>query len=170
MKKTLRIPIIGLGIFIITMWVACNSEKTPSETGRENLNKARSEYIAALNSNRIDAIMQNLSPDHVTMAPNEPAYDDREKLQQWHEYRIEHFDTEYQFKVINTKYSDSHAIDYWILETNSVSITDSESIMGDYKGLWIWEHNGDGQWELLWSIWNENIPYRRTEDHDKGNQ
>jgi ketosteroid isomerase-like protein len=144
--------------------VSCQSRQTDSTAEKLSLEKARTDLISAMNSNDINAIMSALSSEHVTMAPNEPAYDDMEKLRRWHEFRVEHFDTEYQFNVVKTTYSDQYAMDYWMLETNSISKTENESTMGDNKGIWIWKRMEDGEWKLLWSIWNENIPSRQTEE------
>jgi len=151
-------------LFLIPLLFSCNPAQKNANTEQDLLEKARMEFIAAMNANDIDAIMDFLSSGHVTMAPNEPAYYDNDKLRQWHEYRVEHFNTNFKFDILSTKYSEKYAIDYWMLTTDSFSITENESTMGDNKGIWVWERQEDGQWKLLWSIWNENIPAHPIEE------
>jgi ketosteroid isomerase-like protein len=170
MTKSIHYQQLGLFFVLWCILSSCEPRHSDDATSQINLERVRMELITAMNSSDVDGIMNTLSPDHVTMPPNEPAYHDAEKLRRWHEYRIEHFDTDYEFEIIETQQSAKYAIDYWILKLNSKSISEQESTFGDNKGIWVWEKQDDNEWKLLWSIWNENIPAHPSDDSTSTNE
>jgi ketosteroid isomerase-like protein len=145
-----------LGITILAMF-ACN-ESVDTEADLASIEKAGKRIIDALTIDDVDAVMAELSKDHITMAPNEPAIVDIEKVRSLHEDRVRLYSLHCEFSTQEVQVAGDWAFQYWTLKYINTPKAEGDPFQDALKGIWIWQRQQDGDWKLSRSIWNSDNP------------
>ena len=81
MKTRISSLLILILILVLSFTQCANNVDVDAEI--TEIDKIGKQLMAALEENDVDAIMRGLTQDHITMAPNEPAFEDLTKLRIW---------------------------------------------------------------------------------------
>ncbi|MEJ2541061.1 MAG: hypothetical protein P8188_14000 [Gemmatimonadota bacterium] len=100
--------------------------------------------------------MAHLTDDHLTMPPDAPMPADNTALAQWHRDRIAEYSFQSDTRTEDIQIRGELGTERWSGPSTLVPKARGQEVIGDSKGVWIWERQPDGSWKLLWSIWNEN--------------
>jgi len=136
---------------------AC-TENVDVEADRKAVLEASRKITSALNKGDVDEIMNILTADHITMAPNEPAFDDMAKLRKWHETRYSLFDVKIEITSQEIILLGDWAYQYHINSSKAIQKESGDIVTDSGKGIWIWKRQTDGIWKLARSIWNSDLP------------
>ncbi len=152
--RKLFILILVLSLLAIT---ACG-EKVNTEADRTAVLEASRGITSALNNGDVDGIMDVLTADHITMAPNEPVFKDMTILRNWHESRYALYDVEITLTSQEIILSGDWAYQCHVSSSNAKPKQGGDVITDKAKGIWIWKRQSDGSWKLARSIWNSDNP------------
>jgi len=152
------VPVAILGFTIL----ACSSVQEPVRPSAEEdlaeIAAAGARLREALASDDVPGIMAELAEDHLTMPPNEPTKPNNQALADWHQARVDQFSNESANATDDTRLFGDIAIERFSGDLRLVPREGGEDVVDSAKGVWIWEKQEDGDWKLLWSIWNSNLP------------
>lgn len=129
---------------------------------RAAVERAGARLDSALASDDVPAIMAELTEDHVTIPPGEPAFSDSAALAAWHRARVERYSLESERTRQDLRLYGDIAVERWSAASRLVPRGAGEAVTDSIEGVWIWERAEDGSWELLWSIWNSSRGARDT--------
>ncbi len=157
----LRFLTLSVALVAVTFGGCAPAEEEQGPTVEEDraaIEAAAEQLRTALRSDDVGGIMAVLTDDHLTMPPDQPTPPDNEALEAWHQARIEQFAFESEMTTEELRLYGDLAIHRWSVENRLVPKGEGEVQTDSSKGVWIWERQEDGSWELLWSIWNSNLP------------
>jgi ketosteroid isomerase-like protein len=119
---------------------------------------AHDAYVAAINSNDVEAWLAILTDDIVYMAPNAPLLKGKDELRPWGEgyfgaYTTQWDKTSLEFVVMGD----------WAFERYAYTVTDtpkdgSEPLHDVGKGINIYHKDADGVWRVARDAWNSDLP------------
>ena len=149
-------PVIFILVLSLLTMFAC-TKQVDVEADKEAIAKAGNQMVNALNSDDVDGIMSGLTDDHITMAPNVPAFADMAKLRSWHEERVENFSLNITITTDETEILGDCAFERWSSTLTLTPRLGGEPVQNKTKGIWIWKRQTDGTWKLARSIWNSDL-------------
>lgn len=129
-----------------------------ADDDRQAVTGARNRLVRAMETNDVEGILAWLTPDHVTMAPDEPALADARALRAWHERRIAAYQMKGTWAFDDLHVEGDAAVDTFHAVLSLTPRAGGAPISMPAKGVWFWRRVGDGQWRLARSIWNNDRP------------
>ncbi len=144
--KNFVVFFLGLSILVMS---AC-TKKADTEAALTAIGEASRQIVAALDSDDVEAILAGLSADHITMAPNEPAFMDMAMLRSWHEARVDQFTMDFGFSS-----QEIHVASDWAFERWTATVILTPKAGGNPVP--------DGAWKLVRAIWNSDNPIQTAQ-------
>jgi ketosteroid isomerase-like protein len=120
---------------------------------------AHDQYVAAINSNRLDAWLPTLTEDVVYLVPNRPAIVGKANVGAWAAGYLEENTTEWNKSVEEFVVSGDWAFGRYTYRVSDTLVIRDSSVDGGGTandsgwGLVIYHHEPDGQWRVARDAW-----------------
>jgi ketosteroid isomerase-like protein len=128
--------------------------------------RAHEAYVAAINSNRVDAWIATLSDDVVYLVPNKGAIVGKEAVGSWLTGYLRESTTQWTKTLQDLVVSGDWAIGRYEYHATDTSIVTDTSVDGGGTtsdsgwGLIVYHRDGDGTWRVARDAWGSNGPSR----------
>lgn len=120
--------------------------------------QAHANYVAAINSNELDAVMDMLTEDIVFLAPNQPTLIGKEAVRPWAEGYLKAFKIHWEKETMELIVTGDWAIEYYAYRSYDVPLAGGDPIRDAGKGINIYHHDADGIWRVARDAWNSDLP------------
>jgi len=141
---------------------ACSTtEQRPSEardSAQAAAHHAHKEYVAAINSNDLEAVMDMLTEDVVFLAPHEPALIGKQAVRHWAEGYLKAFKIHWEKETMDFIVAGDWAIEYYAYRSYDVPVAGGPPLRDAGKGINIYRYGADGRWRVARDAWNSDLP------------
>ncbi len=110
-------------------------------------------YLAAINSNNADAILDVVTDDIVLIAPNTPVLDGKSQVQLWIERYLAAFDTSWQKTSVEFIVTGDWAYGRYIYTVIDTPRDGGTPQIDSGNGLNIYRLGTDGNWRVARDVW-----------------
>lgn len=151
---TMRVP----AIFALATAITFNSTVFAATPEREAAHMARDTYLAAINSNDLDAFLATVTDDIVFIAPNSPVMEGKSEVGPW---------VGGYFNAVETLWNKT-SVEFvvagnWAFERYTYTVVDTphgggESHTDSGNGINIYRLGGDGVWLVARDAWATDRP------------
>lgn len=147
-------------ILIIAICLGCNNSKpekgNPNAMTDETAHLAHENYVAAINSNNLDSLLEMLTNDVVFMSPNEPVMVGKDAVKPWLEGYLQLFKTYWEKPVHEFVVCGEWAFERYSYKSTDTSLVDGSVFEGTGWGLVIYHHDTDGKWRVARDAWGSD--------------
>lgn len=120
--------------------------------------QAQRAYVEAINSNKLDAVMDMLTEDIVFLAPNEPALIGKAAVGAWAQGYLEAFKIHWEKQTMELIVSGDWAIEYYAYRSYDVPLAGGPAVRDAGKGINIYRRDAHGRWRVARDAWNSDLP------------
>ena len=118
---------------------------------------------AAVVSGDVDAMMALMTPNAVSMPPNQPASVGTDAIRaQAEEFLGEFTITLESFETEDVRVSGDLAVEYYAGVWSSTPVGGGVTVTANIKGLHVLERQEDGSWKIVYDTWNSDDPLPGT--------
>ncbi len=147
--------------------VACTAagedQVAATQAALDAIERAREAWVVAANSDDMDGMLVVVPDDGLTMPPNEPAFTGKDALRAWHQARIDQFTTQISLSSEEVRVFDDWAVERFMFEITLVPRGTGQATTDTGKGMWLWERQADGSWQIAEAVWNTDAPPPSTQ-------
>lgn len=149
---------------LIALLLICMSAfgATPQETEMSQVeaaaHMAHENYVTAINSNNLEAVMEMLTDDVVFMAANNPVMEGKAVIKPWVEGYLNAFTTHWVKTVDEFVITGEYAFERYSYKSTDTSKADGSVIEDTGWGLLIYHYDADGKWRVARDAWGPDHP------------
>ncbi len=122
------------------------------------VNAVLAAHVAAVNACDIDANLAGFSDDQVYMPPNAPPMHGKPDLEAALKWWIENFEVSIDMVPEETVISGDWAFQWGFLKGSMRSRDGGDETPMDWKFVYIYKRQSDGNWKIARDIYNSNTP------------
>ena len=127
-------------------------------TDADAINRVRNRWLAALNADQIDGLIEPLTTDSMAFPPHEPALQGPDAMRAWHQANSRQFTTRLKLTPEELRGVGDLAFDRFSYAISLTPKAGGSVIEDDGQCVWIWQRDEKGTWRIARSIWNSSRP------------
>lgn len=155
MRKIL--PLIAIAVLVGGSLLQASEE--PAADSENSLgHQIHESYVAAINSNNLDSLLDILTDDVVFMAPNSPVMMGKAALIPWLEGYLAAYKTHWEKTAEEFVITGEWAFERYSYESTDTSLEDGSVHKDTGWGLVIYHHDADGTWRVARDAWGQDHP------------
>ncbi|MCB2229816.1 nuclear transport factor 2 family protein [bacterium] len=120
--------------------------------------QAHENYVAAINSNDLDSLLEMFTDDVVFMAPNSPVMEGKQALMPWLEGYLAAYQTHWVKTVDEFVVAGEWAFERYSYKSTDTSLEDGSVYEDTGWGLVIYHRDADGKWRVARDAWGQDHP------------
>jgi ketosteroid isomerase-like protein len=124
-----------------------------SAAGDAGARLAHEQYVAAINSNKLEALLPMLTDDVVFMSAGEPAVVGKAAVSRWLAASLQHFRTHWDKPVQELVVSGDWAFERATYHSQDTPIAGGPVAEGSGWSLVVYHREADGQWRVARDAW-----------------
>jgi ketosteroid isomerase-like protein len=142
------------------------SGRNAAVSAEPEVRKAHDQYVAAINSNRLDSWLGTLDDDVVYLVPNRPAIVGKESVGSWAAEYLDGNTTHWTKSVQDLVVSGDWAFARYTYSVSDTAVVRDTSVDGGGTandsgwGFVVYHHGGDGAWRVARDGWGSERPAR----------
>jgi len=168
MTKTLWI--IGASAALMGV-AACSNPPADHGAGAEAVHeegleaKLLADYLARINSNDVDLLMEGLTDDVVYQAPHQPEVVGKAAVREWVDGYMSAYSTIWEKTSLDFVLAGDWAIERYAYKSKDTDRATGETYDDVGKGLNVYHRGDDGQWRVARDAWSTDLPVAGAESN-----
>lgn len=158
MFRTACVGVMALAAASALSGCACQQRCKARAGADEAAHGAHDAYVAAINSNDLEAVLGMLTDDVVFMPPNSPRLVGKGTVRQWAAPYLEAYQIHWDKTVLEFIVAGEWAIEQYAYVEDDKPRGDWPGLSDTGKGIIIYRHEPDGVWRVARDAWNSDLP------------
>jgi len=148
---------------ILTFLALCVAWSSPvvaaaADAVDSDAHKAHENYVTAINSNNLDALMDMLTDDVVFLAAHEQPMVGKAALRPWLEGYLSAYKTHWDKPVQEFVVCGEWAFERYSYTSTDTPLAGGDAVVDTGWGLVVYHHDADGKWRVARDAWGPDQP------------
>ena len=148
-----------IGVFVVSLLViqSCTQMTQDVETVKKQIEEKQTSFMENFNNGDAKASAEDYTMDAVVMPPNTPGVKGKEAIEKLWQSFIDLGKAKVTLNTGNTVVSGNLAVVYQTYQFEAAPEA-GQAIKDNGKSVVVYEKQEDGNWLIIYDIWNSNLP------------
>jgi ketosteroid isomerase-like protein len=163
MRPMLCFAFVFAATTVLSACASSDAGRTGSTRANAAVHRAHDDFVAAINSNDLDAFLAMLTHDVVLMPPNGPRVVGEPAVRYWAQGYLTAFETHWVKTTLEFVVLGDWAFEQYAYESTDTPRDGGEILHDIGKGIIIYHREPDGVWRVARDAWNSDLPLTDAE-------